>query len=456
MEQREIVCLDCGGPVQRAAFLLEDRGWRLHHAKSPAEAERLVRARQASVALASFGHRFTQCCSVDALEDLFAKTAPSAWVALVERELLDDPRLPYLIANYFRDYLTTPLSAEHLGHSVGHAFGMAAMDIAASPRSADADMENLPHAMLARSPVMRDVVRNLKKCARSGAPVTITGESGTGKELAALAIHRQSSQSDGPFIAVNCGALPANLIQSELFGSTRGAFTGADRDKIGRIEAARGGTLFLDEIGDLSLGLQVNLLRFLQEGVIEKVGAHQPIAVDTRVIAATHRDLEDAVEQGEFRQDLYYRLNVLRAQLPALRDRGDDVLALANAYLVHFARMNRSRVTGFSQQAINLINSYHWPGNIRELVNRVQRAVVMSDRRLLTPIDLGLDRRSALRAPRTLEQARGEAEKDALSRCLYHSGHNIAETARNLGVSRLTVYRLIEKHGINEGARQIQ
>ena len=257
-----------------------------------------------------------------------------------------------------------------------------------------------------------------------------------------------SAQQKGSFVAVNCGAIPENLIQAELFGHTRGAFTGADREKVGRIEAAHGGTLFLDEIGDLSLPLQVNLLRFLQEGVIEKVGSTKPVRVDARVVAATHRDIERQIETGNFREDLYYRLNVLRVVLPPLRERYDEIESLATVYLEQFAQESDSRVVGFSRQAMRVIKSYDWPGNIRELVNRVRRAVIMADQPLLTPGDLGLDRRFSNRGNKTLKQARAEADRSALIRALNTSGHNIAEAARHLDVSRLTIYRLMERHGV--------
>ena len=448
MYQRQIICLDCGGRMGPAVSALSDAGWVVQQVTSSADAGAEIRESSASVAVAVFGRVVPAASECHALEDLLEDTSRVAWVALVEPGALAHPLMRHLIAGYCHDYLTAPFQTQQLLHAVGHAHGMALMDARAPIEGA----RKAAKEMLGESKRMQDIARILRKCARSRAPVTITGESGTGKELAARAIHRQSGDASGPFVAVNCGAIPGDLIQAELFGHTKGAFTGADREKIGRIEAARAGTLFLDEIGDLSLPLQVNLLRFLQEGVIEKVGSHQSIHVDTRVIAATHKDLEAAVKRGEFREDLYYRLNVLWVELPPLRERIGDIELLARTYLDRFSRLHESRVMGFSKQALNAINSHDWPGNIRELVNRIQRAVVMSDHRLITPADLDLDRRSVNRGPHTLAQVRATAEKEALQRSLRYSGNNIAETARTLGVSRLTVYRLMEKHGLQHNA----
>jgi transcriptional regulator with PAS, ATPase and Fis domain len=280
------------------------------------------------------------------------------------------------------------------------------------------------------------------------APVLITGESGTGKELAALALHERSSRKDKPFVAVNCGALPNGLIQSELFGHEKGAFTGASQRKIGRIEAAAGGTIFLDEIGDLPLELQVNLLRFLQEKTIERVGGTTSIPVDVRVLAATHVDLEAAVAEGKFREDLYYRLNVLKINTPPLRDRQGDIEVLAKYFFEIFSHEKRRNVKGFSPAALQLMNRYNWPGNVRELISRVRRAMVMCERRLITPKDLDLDKRESQRLVTTLEAARSNAELEAIRNALQKNNSNLTDSARELGVSRVTLYRLIQKNGL--------
>jgi DNA-binding NtrC family response regulator len=247
---------------------------------------------------------------------------------------------------------------------------------------------------------------------------------------------------------VNCGAIPASLIQSELFGHVRGAFTGADRDRRGFIEAASGGTVFLDEIGDLPLSLQMNLLRFLQERTINRIGSPQSVHVDVRVIAATNVDLEQAISTGMFREDLFYRLNVLPLRVPALRDRCEDIDSLAWHFFKQFAHEKEARVKGFSIQAQEAMRHYSWPGNVRELINRVRRAMVMAEGRLIRPSELGIVHEDAAWAG--LGDARTQAERAAIHHCLALSGKNVTQAATHLGVSRMTLYRLMAKHGIRQ------
>jgi two-component system NtrC family response regulator len=238
--------------------------------------------------------------------------------------------------------------------------------------------------MLGGSPQMQEVFSIVRKVATTDAPVLVVGESGTGKELVAQAIHRLSARKDEAFIVINCGAIPETLLESELFGHEKGAFTGAHIQRKGRIEAARGGTLFLDEIGELSLGLQVKLLRYLQEQVIERIGGREQIRVDARVITATNRDLKQAMKTGVFREDLYFRLAVVSISMPYLRDREGDLFMLAKAFLLRYAEEGKRRITGFTNQAIRAIESYSWPGNVRELENRIKRAVIMAEGSKLT------------------------------------------------------------------------
>jgi DNA-binding NtrC family response regulator len=277
------------------------------------------------------------------------------------------------------------------------------------------------------------------------APVLIDGESGTGKELVALAIHQVSPRANAPFVAVNCAALPANLIQSELFGHEKGAFTGAQQRKLGRLEAATGGTIFLDEIGDLPLDLQVNLLRVLQNRSIERLGSNQEIQLDVRVVAASNVDLEQAVAQGRFREDLYYRLNVLRLHTPPLRQREGDVELLARHYFKKLTEPSLGSARGFNQQALRVMSNYAWPGNVRELINRVRRAVIMSENPLLTPEDLGLEKRVADTGSMTLDRARAQAELQAIRCALRRNQNNMSAAARQLGISRATLYRVLER-----------
>ncbi|WP_371866548.1 sigma-54 interaction domain-containing protein [Pseudoduganella dura] len=293
--------------------------------------------------------------------------------------------------------------------------------------------------------------RQLLKVAAADAPVLIWGESGTGKELAARAVHDGSARDKGPFVPINCGAIPASLVQSELFGHERGAFTGAGKARAGLIESAAGGSVFLDEIGDLPLDMQANLLRFLQEKTIYRLGGTRPLPVDVRVIAASHVRLDEAVARGTFREDLYYRLNVLTLEMPALRERRDDVPVLAETFFRDHARERSAHVRGFSSGALEAMRAHHWPGNVRELHNRVRRAAVMAEGRLIMPHDLGLD--AAAMPTLALHGARVQAERRAIEAGLG-AGKSITHVARELGVSRMTVYRLMAKHSINPRARK--
>jgi DNA-binding NtrC family response regulator len=379
------------------------------------------------------------------LERLTATNA-LAWIAVLKPDTLDESEFARVILKSCYDFHTLPLDIERLNVVLGRAYGMAQL----GRRVSDA-VQACPakHPMIGDSPIMLDLYRSLDKIARADAPVLISGESGTGKELAASAIHRNSVRHRGPFVAVNCGALPPNLIQSELFGHEKGSFTGAHQRKIGSIEAAAGGVVFLDEIGDLGLDLQANLLRFLQERTIVRVGSTQAIPIDVRVIAATHIDLARAVAEGRFREDLFYRLNVLHLDVPPLRARMGDITLLANAMFSKFHNEKSPQVKGFSIDALSAMEAYAWPGNVRELINRVQHAMIMCDGRLIMPDDLGLGANGAMIELPNLRSARQSTEKDVVLQILQHSQYNISAAARQLGVSRVTLYRMIEKHKID-------
>ena len=301
--------------------------------------------------------------------------------------------------------------------------------------------------ILGASPAMQDVFTAVRKVASTQAPVLILGESGTGKELVARAIHRLGARPSGPFVAINCAAIPENLLESELFGHEKGAFSGAHVQRKGRIEMAHGGTLFLDEIGDLPAPLQVKLLRFLQERRIERVGGRQEIAVDVRVLSATNVPLKEAMRAGRFREDLYYRIGVVVLSLPPLRERGDDVTLLASAFLQRYAAEAKRRVQGFTRDALAALQAYAWPGNVRELENRVKRAVVMTETPRIVPADLELDGTLEPEA-RPLRDVRADFERDTVQRALAKHRGNVTRTAAELGVSRPTLYGLIEKLGI--------
>jgi transcriptional regulator with GAF, ATPase, and Fis domain len=293
-------------------------------------------------------------------------------------------------------------------------------------------------------PSMLEVFRKLQKVATTDISVLITGETGTGKELIAREIHRRSNRANGPFVVINCGAIPENLIESELFGHVRGAFTGAIASRAGKFQAAGSGTLFLDEIGELPLNLQVKLLRALQERVVFRVGDSKPEKVDIRIVAATNRVLEEEIRAGRFREDLYYRLNVVNLYLPPLRDRGDDMIILAKALLSKHSEELRSHVQGFTPQALAAIKKHPWPGNIRQVENRIKKALVLCDKALLSPedLDLGKEAESPILP---LEKAKEEFQRKYVLEVLERNNGNRTQTARDLGVDPRTIFRYLER-----------
>ncbi len=304
--------------------------------------------------------------------------------------------------------------------------------------------------IIGSSPAMAKVFDTIRRVAGSDVSILIVGESGTGKELVARAIHQQSHRKEGPFIAINCGAIPETLLESELFGHEKGAFTGAHLQRKGRIESAQGGTLFLDEIAEISPALQVKLLRVLQEHSVERVGGRVQIPVDTRVLAATNADIQLAMKEGRFREDLYYRLNTVTIPVPPLRERGVDIVVIAKSLLQQFSEEAKKKISGFSTEAIMALEQYPWPGNVRELENRVRRAVTLSDHARITPEDLDLAEPSGDRESPTLKQARDAVEKKAIEQALAKTGGNITKAATLLDVSRPTLHDLISRHNIKK------
>jgi two-component system, NtrC family, response regulator len=296
---------------------------------------------------------------------------------------------------------------------------------------------------------MQGVFRMICRVGPSDVPVLITGESGTGKELVARAIHRQSARKGEPFVAINCGSIPETLLESELFGYEKGAFTGAVQQRKGRIEGAQGGTLFLDEIGDIALELQVKLLRFLQDHTIQRLGAKQTIDVDARILAATNVDLKKAISEGRFREDLYYRLCVVTIAVPALRERDSDITLLARTFLTKFAEKEQKPLKGFTPQAVEALTAYTWPGNVRELENRIKRAVVMAEGKYVTPANLELnDPSSAEEELSTLRAMRDGREKDLVRLAMEKAQWNVSRAASELGISRPTLYQLLTRYGL--------
>ena len=329
----------------------------------------------------------------------------------------------------------------------------------------DEERPGMFEGILGSNEKMEELFKTVGKVAKATAPVLILGESGTGKEMIANAIHRRSPFKNKPFVAINCNAIPENLIESELFGYEKGSFTGANTQKIGLIETAAGGTLFLDEIGDLPPPMQVKMLRFLQEKRIQRVGGRQEIEVDVRVLAATHVDLTDAIKEGRFREDLYFRLAVVVCKLPPLRERGDDVILLAQDFLKRFGKQNRRDNLSFDPLALKAIASYPWPGNVRELQNRIQRSVIMADGRRITCEDLEIPSMAGDGATGTsmavgttvgvslaggLKEAREALERELVNQALERTDGNISAAAKELGVSRPTFYELMNKLGITK------
>ncbi len=344
------------------------------------------------------------------------------------------------------DFLPKPADLEVLKLLLKRAFHIASLE------REYREMQQLQgetfEGMLGTSSQMQQVFNSIRKVATSDAPVLVLGESGTGKEMVAQGIHRQSSRKDGPFVAINCSAIPETLLESELFGHEKGSFTGAHVQRKGRVETASGGTLFLDEIGELPALLQVKLLRFLQEQTIERVGGRQPIQVDTRGVAATNVDLKKAISENKFREDLFYRLAVVVVNLPPLRERETDVRLLAQEFLRRSAaKIGKTGLT-FDHEALRALKDYGWPGNVRELDNRVRRAVIMADGKRLTAADLELGDIAERPHAANLKEAREAVEREMIQKALRKHGGKIAPAATDLGISRPTLYELMDKLGL--------
>jgi two-component system, NtrC family, response regulator len=346
------------------------------------------------------------------------------------------------------DYLGQPVDLGELQVVLRRAFYLHGLNSLRQPAT-DAGAVPQFEGIIGSTRKMQSIFATLARVARSNATVLLQGESGTGKELAARAIHARSLLKNGPFVAINCGAIPEPLLEGELFGSERGAYTGAHVQRKGKLELAAGGTLFLDEIGEMSLPLQVKLLRFLQERRIERLGGRTEIAVDTRVIAASNKDLQSEMHAGRFREDLYYRLSVVVVTLPSLRDRAEDLVLLANAFLRRHLTQHPRRLR-FTPQALDAILAHSWPGNVRELENAVHRAIIMASASAIEPHDLGLAPPRAVPAS-TLREVRCHAERSFLLQTLLRTNGNISHAARILGVSRPAIHDLLKKHRVPPG-----
>lgn len=354
------------------------------------------------------------------------------------------------------DFYAKPPVLNELKVIIGRAFHVASIE--EQNRSLQRAMEvksSDSGGMLGQCPEMQAVFATIRKVAVSDVPIFITGESGTGKELVARAIHEASFRKKGPFIPINCGAIPENLLESEFFGHERGAFTGANATVQGKLQYAHKGTLFLDEIGELPVNLQVKLLRFLQGGIIQRVGGREDIAVDTRTVCATNIDIAKAITDGSFREDLYYRVSVITINLPPLRERGDDIMLLAHYFLQMYNNEHKKKIRRFSSSAVSFLKSHDWPGNVREMKNRLQRAVIMSDGASIKPEDLGCEQKTEdlQQSPYgivSLREARNIVERDLIGAAIERHSDNILKAAEELGVSRPTLYDLMKKHGLKK------
>ena len=346
------------------------------------------------------------------------------------------------------DHYSKPIDIDALGLIVSRAFHVHALEAENRRLAARGQAGTALGGLITASPEMQRVTRTIERVAPADVSVMLLGASGTGKELLARGLHDAGPRRARPFVAINCAAIPDTLLESELFGYEKGAFTGANRTTAGKIEAAGGGTLFLDEIGDVPLALQVKLLRFLQERVIERVGGRRGIPVDVRIVSATHQDVDAMVADGRFREDLYYRLAEIVVRIPALAERSGDAALLARHFVQqHRATLNPA-VQGLSPDATAAIDGWSWPGNVRELENRIKRAVIMADGRYVTAVDLDLPG-TAEALPINLRAARERADRSAITRALAQAEGNISGTARLLGISRPTLYDLLKSYGLH-------
>jgi DNA-binding NtrC family response regulator len=444
MTRKRLLCI---APDDKGARALLDEAmhdWEIRSVSNLGEAGRELRNDRYLVGLLMHDREQHRPAEVDTF---LRRHSHMQWVGVFSPRDLESAPCRDLVVEHLCDYHTAPVDPVRLAHTLGHAHGWAMLRRRPSANDAHDDPAS---PLIGGCDAIARLRAQVSRVAKVAAPVLIWGESGSGKELTAQAIHAQSDRAAGPFVPINCGAITPSLIHSELFGYERGAFTGATRGKAGLIESADGGTLFLDEIGDLPKDLQANLLRFLQEKTICRLGSTRNIRVDVRVIAASHVQLQQAVASGAFREDLYYRLAVLPVTVPPLRERRDDLVTLAEHFFHMYASEKSPRLKGFSNRAIEAILDHDWPGNVRELINRVRRALVMSDGRLIMPEDLGLTRGIMVPASAALDDTRMRSERRALRECLDRSGHNVSRAARDLGVSRTTMYRLLSKHGMRE------
>lgn len=386
------------------------------------------------------------------LEDILRLAPQTKVIVVTGRE--DKENAVKAIGMGASDFYQKPLDADILTFVVNRALRLAELERENQELSQGSNGTSIK-GIVAASPQMLTICRTIEKVAPTDVTTLISGETGTGKELLARALHDLSHRADKPFAAINCAAIPETLLESELFGYEKGAFTGATQSKKGKIESANGGTLFLDEIGDMPMPLQAKLLRFLQERVIDRVGSINPIPVDVRVVCATHRDVRALIDAGDFREDLYYRVSEITLEVPSLRDRDGDALLVAQSLLKTLGKQMDRPALSFTEDAVAAISSYGWPGNVREMINKVKRATIMAEGKRVTAADLELQLDTSVNPLATqlnLRQVRETAERQAIMQALQSSNFNMAQAARLLGVTRPTLYNLTDKYKIESSA----
>jgi two-component system response regulator HydG len=447
MKARILVVDDDRAHLTMLTAMLESWGYEVETAPDGSEAVEKVRRRAYDAILTDV--RMAEVDGIEALRRIKAFN-PCLPVLIMTAYSSVDTAVGALKAGAF-DYLHKPLDFDELRGGLQRALAHGGQG-----RGAEGGKTPAPQGMIGAAPAMRELFSMIRAVAPSEASVLVLGESGTGKELVARALHEGSPRASRRLVTVNCAALAESLLESELFGHEKGAFTGAQRQRDGLFVQADGGTLFMDEIGEMPLALQAKLLRALQQGEVQRLGSDRPVRVDVRIIAATNRDLEAEVRAGHFREDLYYRLNVIALRVPALRERPEDIPLLAGHFLERFSRRNRKSFRGFSPRAMDLMLRHDWPGNVRELENAVERAVILAPGETVTELDLP----AGLRA-RAADAADGgpagsgpvvsleDAEREAIARTLEQVGHNKSEAARLLGVTRVTLRSKMRKFGLD-------
>ncbi len=447
MDRDKILIVDDEEGIRTQLAWALSAEYRVLQADSAAPALDIVRAENPNLILLDLALSTTQA-EPDGLELLgtFLEKDPFLKVIMITGHD-EKPNALEAIKKGAYDFYAKPIDLDEIKIIIKRALYIQKLEKENRQLAEELESKQKFEEIIGTSEKMEQIYRTVSRVAPTDATVLVVGESGTGKELIARAIHSLSPRSSKPFVTINCGAIPPNLLESELFGHEKGAFTDAHIQRKGRFEMAEGGTIFLDEIGELSLPLQVKILRFLQEKEIERVGGREPIYVDARVLAATNKALLEEVKLKTFREDLYYRLSVITINLPSLKERGQDILLLAHTFLSRFsAEYNKSKLT-FSPAAERALLAYPWPGNVRELENKVKRAVILSLGNKITPYDLGLEQESGGKRP-TLQELREQVESQFIQETLQRHQGNVTNAAKELGVSRTTLYDIMEKYKI--------